>query len=80
MISGADAVRAMYAQLDGNAFFEVKRWWADEERQDLIAEMRVGKTLADGGRDEWDHVVLFEFEDGLIKSEIGYHSIALTGM
>jgi hypothetical protein len=80
MVHGADAVRSMYAQLDGNAFFEVKRWWADEERQDLIAEMRVGKTLPDGSRDEWDHVVLFEFEDGLIKSEIGYHSIAFTGM
>jgi len=80
MIHGSDAVRAMYAQLDGNAFFEVKRWWADEDRQDLIAEMRVGKVLPDGSRDEWDHVVLFEFEGGLIKSEIGYHSIDLQGM
>jgi hypothetical protein len=80
MIYGSDAVRAMYAQLDGNAFFEVRRWWADEDRQDLIAEMRVGKVLPDGSRDEWDHVVLFEFEGGLIKSEIGYHSIDLQGM
>jgi SnoaL-like domain len=80
MIHGADAVRSMYAQLDGNAFFDVKRWWADEERQDLIAEMRVGKVLPDGSREEWDHVVLFEFEGGLIKTEIGYHSIDLKGM
>ena len=47
---------------------------------DLIAEMRVGKHLPDGGRAEWDHVVLFEFDDGLIKTEIGYHSINLQGM
>jgi|GEM_PF-3811999 len=80
MIHGADAVRSMYAQLDGNAFFEVVRWWANEDRQDLIAEMRVGKLLPDGSRDEWDHVVLFEFDGGLIKSEIGYHSKDLQGM
>ena len=77
---GYEAVHAMYAQLDGNAFFEVKRWWADKERQDLIAEMRVGKENPDGTRDEWDHVVMFDFEDGLIKSEVGYHSIVLSGM
>lgn len=80
MVYGADAVRGMYLQLDGNAFFEVKRWWANEERQDLIAEMRVGKVLPDGSRAEWDHVVLFEFDGGLIKTEIGYHSINLVGM
>jgi hypothetical protein len=80
MVHGAAAVREMYSQLDGSAYFEVKRWWADEDRQDLIAEMRVGKVLADGSRDEWDHVVTFEFEGGLIKSEIGYHSINLAGM
>ncbi|HEV3213363.1 MAG TPA: nuclear transport factor 2 family protein [Acidimicrobiales bacterium] len=80
MVHGADAVRSMYVELDGNAFFEVQRWWADEDRQDLIAEMRVGKVLEDGSRTEWDHVVLFEFDDGLIKSEIGYHSINLEGM
>jgi SnoaL-like domain len=80
MVHGAEAVRGMYAQLDGNAFFEIKRWWADEERQDFIAEMRVGKILPDGSRDEWDHVVMFEFEDGLIRSEVGYHSVPIQGM
>ena len=80
MIQGGEAVRAMYSQLKGDAFFEIRRWWADVERQDFIAEMRVGKVLPDGSRDEWDHVVLFEFEDGLISSEIGYHSIPIQGM
>lgn len=80
MVHGFDAVRGMYIQLDGTAFFEVKRWWADEDRQDLIAEMKVGKVNPDGSRDEWDHVVLFEFEDGLIMGEIGYHSKTLEGM
>lgn len=80
MVHGYDAVRGMYVQLDGTAFFEVKRWWANEDRQDLIAEMKVGKVIPDGTRDEWDHVVLFEFEDGLIKGEIGYHSKTLDGM
>jgi len=80
MVHGGEAVRGMYAQLQGDAFFEIKRWWADEERQDFIAEMRVGKILPDGTRDEWDHVVLFEFEDGLISREIGYHSVQIQGM
>jgi SnoaL-like domain len=80
MVRGGEAVRGMYAQLQGDAFFEIKRWWADEERQDFIAEMRVGKVLPDGSRDEWDHVVMFEFEDGLIRSEIGYHSVQIQGM
>jgi SnoaL-like domain len=80
MVHGGEAVRGMYAQLQGDAFFEIKRWWADEERQDFIAEMRVGKVLPDGSRDEWDHVVMFEFEDGLIRSEVGYHSVQIQGM
>jgi hypothetical protein len=80
MVEGGEAVRGMYSQLQGDAFFEIRRWWADEERQDFIAEMRVGKILPDGSRDEWDHVVLFEFEDGLISSEIGYHSVQIQGM
>jgi SnoaL-like domain len=80
MVRGADAVRAMYAQLQGDAFFEVQRWWADEDRQDIILEMRVGKVLPDGRRREWGHVVTFDFEDGLISSEVGYHSIPVDSM
>ncbi len=80
MVEGGEAVRGMYSQLQGDTFFEIRRWWADEERQDFIAEMRVGKILPDGSRDEWDHVVLCEFEDGLISTEIGYHSVQIQGM
>ena len=79
MVYGADAVRGMYLQLDGNAFFEVKRWWADEERQDLIAEMRVGRsapTAAEPSGTTWS----CSSSRGLIKTEIGYHSINLQGM
>jgi hypothetical protein len=79
-VQGADAVRALYAQLKGDAYFEVLRWWADEDRQDLIAEMRVGKVLPNGERVEWSHVVMFDFEDGLISSEVGYHSVPVDSM
>ena len=80
MVHGAEAVRALYSQLQGDAFFEVLRWWANEDRQDIIVEMRVGKVLPDGERLEWGHVVMFDFEDGLISSEVGYHSIPIDSM
>ena len=74
---GAEAVRANYAELlQRETKSQVRRYWADEERQEVVFQFNCEADWSGDGELQFSTVIIMEFEDGLIKGETVYASVA----
>jgi SnoaL-like domain len=76
-LRGYEQVRARYARrlppIVGIAEADIKRWWVDEDRQDLVVEIGARVKLPPDGEIVTSRILaMFEFEDGLIRHETSF--------